>query len=538
MSNADQLLARAESAKLLRTDYDSAWQEIAVLLFGGSHATFNTKKVTKGGKRNGLLYTGTALILLRRHAAMLEALLMPRNQYWHGVKTSDENLNKRPEVKEFCDQLRRLLFVQRYNSVSSFAGNNFEVLLSQSSYGNGCMAVIDNLRPQILYRSVPLQNIYITEDQYGRIDGFYRYYTITASQAVRLFKEVPDKVRVDLEKQPNAPHEFCQVCLRNDDPVATIPDSRAAWYSWDYHVGEKMEVDRGPYTSQPYAFARGPRMPEEMYGQGVVHDALADIKSLNDFERALNEGRFYKAKKAIITAPGLNVGKIRPGMVIEGALSQDGRRLAETLEIGDSPNDAEQEHGRLYNKLMQAFNLDLFELLIDKPDMTATEVLQRSQERGMFLSPSMGLMQTEFIAPMVAREINIIELNGMLPPVPSAIKEAGGQIDIVYESPITQAQRSGDIRNLRTLVEQALAFAQIPEGAQALDIIDFEKALEATADSLAIPTSITRSGDELEGYRRKRQEAQQQQQIFANAPAAAGALKDLAQAGAIAGGGA
>ena len=75
--------------------------------------------------------------------------------------------------------------------------------------------------------------------------------------------------------------------------------------------------------------------------------------------------------------------------------------------------------------------------------MTATEVLQRAQEKGYLLAPIIdSRIQSELFGPMITREIDILDRAGQLPPMPDKLKKMGGlEYDVVYESQIQVAQK-------------------------------------------------------------------------------------------------
>ena len=99
-----------------------------------------------------------------------------------------------------------------------------------------------------------------------------------------------------------------------------------------------------------------------------------------------------------------------------------------------------------------AFLVTLFQILVDAPQMTATEAMLRAQEKGALLAPTMGRQQSEFLGPLIEREIDILSRAGALPPMPDALVKAGGMVEVEYQSPLNRAQRSEEgVAILRTL---------------------------------------------------------------------------------------
>jgi hypothetical protein len=79
--------------------------------------------------------------------------------------------------------------------------------------------------------------------------------------------------------------------------------------------------------------------------------------------------------------------------------------------------------------------------------MTAAEALLRVQEKAALLAPTMGRQQSEFLGPMVERELDLRDQMGWLPPMPAVLKEAGGLIDFDYSSPLN-LRRAAQLRSI------------------------------------------------------------------------------------------
>ena len=92
--------------------------------------------------------------------------------------------------------------------------------------------------------------------------------------------------------------------------------------------------------------------------------------------------------------------------------------------------------------IRSAFFVDQLQLS-GGPQMTATEVLQRSDERLRLLGPMLGRLQSELLRPLIIRSVGILGRAGRLPPAPPSLLGATLQID--YISPVARA-------NLRTAI--------------------------------------------------------------------------------------
>src|SRR3546814_20532846 len=64
------------------------------------------------------LYDSTAQRGLERYTAAIGGMSYPRNQRWHGLVTTNGELNRLPEVQRWCEYATDRLFAMRYASRS------------------------------------------------------------------------------------------------------------------------------------------------------------------------------------------------------------------------------------------------------------------------------------------------------------------------------------------------------------------------------------------------------------------------------------
>jgi len=157
--------------------------------------------------------------------------------------------------------------------------------------------------------------------------------------------------------------------------------------------------------------------------------------------------------------------------------------------------------------------------------MTATEVMERAREKGALLSPTMGRSQTEYLGPLIERELDVLAQQGLLPEMPEELIEAGTEFDTIYDSPLSRAQRAEEATGLMRLMEWASAHVQITGDPSPLDWVDWDAALPELADISAVPFRWMRNMKGVEELRASRAQQQQMQTMIEAAPAAAGLVK-------------
>jgi hypothetical protein len=202
-------------------------------------------------------------------------------------------------------------------------------------------------------------------------------------------------------------------------------------------------------------------------------------------------------------------GFVLPVRTTPGALNfyRTGTRdRLEPLQIGaNNPLGLNMEEQRR-NAIRQAFYVDQL-LMSQGPAMTATEVLQRNEEKMRLLGPVLGRLQSELLQPLISRSFALLLRNGLLPAAPEQLQ--GQDIDIEYVSPLAKAQKLTDLQSMLRGFEVMMQVAEI---APVMDYLDSDKLVQYLVEVTGIPARVIRSDDEVARIRRQQAQAAQQQQ--------------------------
>jgi hypothetical protein len=262
--------------------------------------------------------------------------------------------------------------------------------------------------------------------------------------------------------------------------------------------------------------------------------ALPDVKMLNK----MSETTIRAAQKQI--DPPLMVpddGFVLPIRTTPGSLNfyRSGTRdRLEPLNIGaNNPLGLNMEEQRR-NAIRQAFYVD--QLLVGQTQtMTATEVLQRNEEKMRLLGPVLGRLQAELLQPLISRSFALLLRSGLLPPAPEELQ--GQDIDIEYVSPLAKAQKLTDLQSMLRGFEIMMQVSQV---APVMDYLDDDKLVQYLVEVTGMPARIIKSDAEVARMRREQAEAQAEAQArqlqaenAANAGQAAPAIKAASEAGLI-----
>lgn len=533
---AKQVCATHDRMKGRRANWEQHWQEIAERILP-SHAIFNTKYLYGGEKRTHKIFDATSAFALTRHAAIMESLLTPHTQVWHRLKSPFEELNANLEVQEYFHAANRALFGLRYSSNAGFIAASQEYYIGAGAFGTGAMFVqeVDTaFGVEFRYISVPLSELFIETDFSGRPIRVVREWERTASQIVGEFENrrgssIPDDLSKAARDDPSRKYTVLHYVAPADEHGG---GGRQGFGYVSYYVVKDISatLSRGGYYSFPYIVGRYMTAPAEDYGRSPAMIILPDIKMLNEMSRTNIRAAHRRAEPPILTTEDGSLTRIsmQPNALIGGGLDEQGRQKVQPMMTGGDVGISLEMMNQRRAMINDAFFITLFQILVETPRMTATEVIQRAQEKSSLLSPIMGRQQAEFLGPLIDRELDILERAGALPNMPEVLREAGGQFIIEYESPLTRMQQAEEVSGVMRTLETVLPVMQIDPSVA--DNFDWDETTRILSRGNGAPPTIMRRVEEVLEIRQQRAEEQQAQSEAMMAEPVSAAVKNTAQA--------
>lgn len=515
-----------------RSTFESHWEEVARLVVPNYKGSFTAHNFRQAGeKRTEHQYDATASIAANRFSAVMESMLTPRNQRWHRLTAGGRNnaLMKDRETRLWFEQVTDVLFKYRNSAKSNFQNQLREgAYFSLGTFGTGCVFIDTLDGGGLRYRAIPLSEIYFTENHQGVIDRALRRFKFTARQAYRQWGDaLPEKIRKAAAEKPEQEFYFLHCVKPREDLDLNRMDAKGKPFA-SYYVSEegKALLSEGGYNSFPFAISRYVKVPGETYGRSPAMEVLPAIKVLNEQKKTvLKQGHRVVDPVLLAHDDGvIDTFSLKPGAINAGGVSADGRALVQALPTGNlaiaqEMMDAERA------VINDAFLITLFQILVDSPQMTATEVLERAREKGMLLSPTMGRQQSELLGPMIEREVDLLVQQRLLPPMPPALVEAQGEYEIEYDSPLSRAQRAEEAAGFSRLLDLTLNVVKFTEDRAALDHFNWDTIIPEVADTQAVPARWMRSIEEIQAIREQRAEQAEAQMAIEAAPAAAAMVK-------------
>jgi len=534
MTIVEESLREFSELQAYRSQRALQWEESASLLMPVMKNTFYFSNYNFPGiKKTQLQVDSTAMLANWKFAAICDAIITPFSSQWHALSSPDPEISKDRQSRLYFERVSHILAEMRNAPTASFRRNNQTIYQMIGAFGNAPMFV-DQLadpfgRPArgIRYKAVPVGQVFIRENHQGNIDGFCRWFRLTGSQAVKQFGDVvPEGIRKAAEIGSQAPFDFLHRVVPNGEYDPQRRDSKGKPYA-SYYISltGKTLLSEGGYRVFPMPYCRYSQNPEDPYSDGPAQLVLPTLKSLNaEKNMFLKVG--HRTADPILLGPddGLVDPSLRPGAYNRGGVSPEGKPLVIPLSYGSLPITKEMmdEERAIVG---DAFLTSIFSALVENPQMTATQVVELINQKGIFLAPMAGSMAPDYLGSLIEREIDIAADLGFLPPMPPLLQEARGQYKVEYTSPLFKAARAGDAAGFLRTVESALEVAGQMQDQSILDSFDFETAIPAIADIQSVPVSWMASPDQIAAKRQARAQAQQQQQQVQALPAQAAMLK-------------
>jgi hypothetical protein len=524
---AERLVRRYDTLKTEKGTLESHLQEIAKYCI--PRKAYITREVITGQKFDIDIYDSTAAQAALVLSAGLHSYLTNPSSKWFSIRTQEEELMNDHSVKTWIKDCEDRIY-DALNG-SNFAQQIHEGYLDLVIFGTACIYEDEDFKDMLRFYTRPIQEYVISEGADERVDTVIRKFKLTTRQAYEMWgKAAGEEVTNAYEKQDyDKPVFFLHaVCPRGlyDQRKADAVNMPYASYYIEY--SKKHMIAEGGYREFPYFVPRFSKESGEVWGTSPAFVSLPDIKMLNLIAKTL-----IRAGQKIVDPPLVlpNDAFLLPIKVDPAALNfrltknTDDKIEALQTEGNIPVGEAMAETRRIMIK--RNFYVDLFLMLENQsPDMTATEVMQRVQEKMLILAPTLGRLMNELLDPIIDRSFRILARNGQFAPAPQVL--AGKEYSIEYVSPLAKAQKMQDIQSVQQFLALVGQMAQFK--ADALDKINIDKVIDDMADMYKAPPNIINDDKTVEAIRAERAQVAQAQQKMMMLQQGASAAKDMAGA--------
>ena len=508
---SDHVIKRFSTMKSDRGTWESHWQEVADLVFP-NHASFVGIE-SDGTKRAFKAFDSTAIHASEMLAAGLHGRLTNPASRWFELRFKEKIFRENRRAAIWLTETQEVMYEEMQNPKTAFTSHMNEMYLEYSTFGNGALFISENMdKDGVLYQAVSLSHSYFSLNSDGRVDTLYRYMNFSIAQLVAKFgiDNVSEKVRKKYEDKKYdekvyvihavEPRFLTNHKLKNNSlPVLSIYIEQDT---------KKILRDSG-FDAFPYATPRYYVAADEVYARGPGITALPDVKMLNKMIQTT-----LKSAEKLVDPPMQmpDDGFVNPLRTVPGGINyyqRGSKDRIEPLQTGGNVFIAFDMVDQIRERVKEIFFNDQMQL-VRRPEMTATEVIQRVEDMLRLMGPILGRMQAEAMNTIITRTYAILFKQDKFPEPPSIIEDR--EIEIIYTSPIAKAQRQIEANGLQRVLQSLDIF--IANDPTILQRFDTDKILEAMLDLFGVRPEFLKP---LEEFKEDQEKEEQQLSAAQNA---------------------
>ena len=504
-----------------RSTWESHWQECADFMQPRKAEITNER--ARGDKRNLQIFDATAIHALELLASSLQGMLTSSANRWFSLRYKEDQLNDIDEAKEWLEDVTDKMY-------TAFARSNFQQEIFEAyhdliTFGTACM-MIEGDEDQILrFSTRHIKELYIQENDKGFIDTVYRRFKIPVHAAVEKFglENLSLETGKLFKKEPFEKIELVHVArprtIYNENK---LDKKNMPFQSIYFEFGSGHIIDIGGFKELPYVVPRYLKASTEIYGRSPAMNALPDVKVLNKMVETAMKAAAKQVDPPLLVPDDSMLSPIRMSAGSLNYYRSGSRDRIEPLNIGQATTVTLNQENQRREAIQKTFHIDQL-MISSQRSMTATEVVQRNEEKMRILGPALSRLQSELLQPMILRVFNIMLRNKLFQVAPEVL--ANQEIDIEYVSPMALAQRS---QELQSLVRGLELFTQIGQIAPVQDYIDENGLVKNIINLLGLPAKMIKSDAQVQQVREQRAAAQAQAMQMQQAMQEAQMAKDAA----------
>jgi hypothetical protein len=502
----EKIVKSYERLKGDRVNWDEYWEDLAEYFIPTKDNVYGYKM--EGERKFNRLYDTTSIHSLELLASSFHGMLTNPSAIWFGLSTGDDRLDNIKEVRQYLQDCVKEI-IQTLNK-SNFQEEIHETYTDLGGIGTTVLAIEEDSDTDVRFYSSPIYSSYIAENEKGVIDTLYKKFDMTLRNIKKKYgEEKLQKIPELMYQIENKPHDKEEIifCIEPDK------EKKGKWKA--YHVLRKhsLVLKEMTYHSFPFAVPRWSKLNEEVYGRCPAMKALPDVKMLNAVMRTTIRG-MQKVVDPPLMVP--DNGFLLPVDTTPGGTNFYRTGMKDRIELfptqGARPDVGLDFAENIRARVREAFFIDQMQL-INQRDMTATEVMQRTEERLRFLGPILGRLNNELLRPIIDRVFDILSRKGKLPQAPGILKD-NKDLSVIYTSQIAKAQRTSEAETLNRVLGASAAVIQYQP--DVMDNINGDEVLKGNAKVFGLPEEYLNSVEAVADTRKARADMQKR---MANAEA-------------------
>lgn len=508
---------RQEKYASARTNWDTYWDDIARYILPKKDNVFGQR--ISGQKLEDFLFDNTSVHSNELLASALHGMLTNPSSIWFGLGTGIERIDQDDEVRKWLqDTVFRMISILNN---SNFQTQVHEYYLDIGSFGTGVVKVEEDDKDIIRFQARPVYEHYIAENNLGRVDTVYRCFKFSLKQIKEEWGEevFDDELRKKFEQDPGHEEEIIHAVeprsiVEIDAKLPELPKNMSFRSVYVLKKTKKV-LEEGGFKENPYVVARWTKTSGEIYGRSPGMKALADIKMLNAMMKVTIQAAQVTVAPPIQVPDDGVLLPIKLNPLATNFFRAGSKDRIEPIITGARPDIGLDIMENVRERVRQAFFIDQLQLN-EGPQMTATEVLQRTEEKLRLLGPILGRQHYEFLEPVIARVLRIALDRNQLLPLPAKLEDAilsgTGKLQVKYTSQIAKAQKTSEADNFTRMLQTIMPLMEMKPGM--MDNFDEDVLARKMAEVFDVHHTVIKDIKVRDKEREAAAEQEQQQQAL------------------------
>ena len=535
---------RRSSLLLVRSHELTDWMAVSdyvdpsrgIFAGDGANNGGNTRRRRRSRSR---IINGRATQCLRVAAAGMTRHMTSKSEPWFEMSTPNQFLRKVPRVKLWLQMVTEIIrdTLERSNFYKAMPVCYTEDLM----FGVAAMLIVEDPDEVVRFHPLTAGTFAVGLNDAGKVDTLWRCYTKTARQLEERYGEdnLPRQVREALKNAPDTEFTIESLIEPNPNvrpgigPLGVQAPQFRPWRETVWILGTEAEkhgiLDIGGHYEAPFVAFRFNPVGDQVYSTSPCLDALGDIKQLQFLEnrKSLLVDLLANPPKSIPeTMRNLGGLSFMPGAnnyvpVTQNQITIGATYTPQPVAVQYAGAEIRETEGRIEEAMFYRLFL-MLESLGDQAGRTATEIIERREEKVTVLGPTLEAITDEGLDPTVIRVFRMLERVGRIPPPPEELLNE--PIKIEYTSILAKVARAASVASIERVAGFVATAGKVFPGM--LDRINDGEMLAEYADRVGAPASMMNGEEQVAAL----QQAKQQQQRMAMLAQLADPLKKGADA--------
>jgi hypothetical protein len=554
MESTYQSMTKKQRYELLRAQLDSErqsfvahWRELADYILP-RRGRFSLTDRNRGDRRSNKIIDSTATLASRTLASgMMSGVTSPARP-WFRLTTPDPDLAEFGPVKDWLH-----IVAQRMNAV--FIRSNLYnalpiIYADMGTFGTAAMLVAEDDDAVIRCFPYAIGSYWIGNDSKNQVRTFMREYSLSVDNLIEEFSDpakpdwslFSDAVKNAWEQgQRKQMIDIIHVITTNHDYNGQRLEAKYKKYAECYY--ERGNSQRGGtsardddkylresgYDEWPIFAPRWEITGEDDYATNCPGmTALGDIKALQLMKKREAQGLDKVVNPPMVASPEMKASALTllPGGV-SYVVDPEAKRFRPAHEVRIDFGALRETMMETRALIRRAFFEDLFLMLqqTDRRQITATEIMERREEKLLALGPVLEQLNQDLLDPLIDRTFNIMVRKGLIPEAPEELQAMPLRVE--YISVMAQAQKSVNIASLERFAMFGTELVKVTGDPSRLDKIDFDQLIDEVGEALGVPPRVIVPDEDVAAMRESRAQSEAQAQEAALLEQASKAAKNL-----------